>query len=51
MKKLAKHFKGLDNLIFARIDASANEHPKLKVIIINNFLIMIEFQPYVLVAK
>lgn len=31
MKKLAKHFKGLDNLIFARIDASANEHPKLKV--------------------
>ncbi|KAL8170501.1 hypothetical protein V2J09_022305 [Rumex salicifolius] len=29
--KLAKHFKGLDNLIFARIDASVNEHPKLQV--------------------
>ncbi|WMV22347.1 hypothetical protein MTR67_015732 [Solanum verrucosum] len=31
MEKLAKHFKGLDNLIFARIDASLNEHPKLQV--------------------
>ncbi|PSS07434.1 Protein disulfide isomerase-like [Actinidia chinensis var. chinensis] len=31
VEKLAKHFKGLDNLIFARIDASANEHPKLQV--------------------
>ncbi|KAK9281608.1 hypothetical protein L1049_004511 [Liquidambar formosana] len=31
IEKLAKHFKGLDNLIFARIDASANEHPKLQV--------------------
>ncbi|CAN4088984.1 unnamed protein product [Withania somnifera] len=31
MEKLAKHFKGLDNLIFARIDASVNEHPKLQV--------------------
>ncbi|KAM7480457.1 hypothetical protein LguiA_028670 [Lonicera macranthoides] len=31
VQKLAKHFKGLENLIFARIDASANEHPKLQV--------------------
>ncbi|XP_028124784.1 protein disulfide isomerase-like 1-6 [Camellia sinensis] len=31
VEKLAKHFKGLDNLIFARIDASANEHPKLQI--------------------
>lgn len=31
IEKLAKHFKGLDNLTFARIDASANEHPKLQV--------------------
>ncbi|PIA64984.1 hypothetical protein AQUCO_00100450v1 [Aquilegia coerulea] len=31
VEKLAKHFKGLDNLIIARIDASANEHPKLQV--------------------
>ncbi|KAL2928510.1 Protein disulfide isomerase-like 1-6 [Bienertia sinuspersici] len=31
VEKLAKHFKGLGNLIFARIDASANEHPKLQV--------------------
>lgn len=31
VEKLAKHFKGLDNLIFARIDASINEHPKLQV--------------------
>lgn len=31
MEKLAKHFKGLDSLIFAKIDASANEHPKLNV--------------------
>ncbi|KAL9667708.1 hypothetical protein QQ045_002072 [Rhodiola kirilowii] len=30
-EKLAKHFKGLNSLVFARIDASANEHPKLKV--------------------
>ncbi|TXG69049.1 hypothetical protein EZV62_003984 [Acer yangbiense] len=30
VKKLAKHFKGLDNLVFARLDASANEHPKLQ---------------------
>ncbi|KAK1289767.1 Protein disulfide isomerase-like 1-5 [Acorus calamus] len=29
--KLAKHFKGMENLIFARIDASANEHPKLQI--------------------
>jgi thiol-disulfide isomerase/thioredoxin len=31
IEKLAKHFSGLDNLKFARIDASVNEHPKLKV--------------------
>ncbi|KAK6148844.1 hypothetical protein DH2020_016369 [Rehmannia glutinosa] len=31
VEKLAKHFKGLDNLVFARIDASTNEHPKLQV--------------------
>ncbi|KAF4372480.1 hypothetical protein F8388_027153 [Cannabis sativa] len=30
VEKLAKHFKGSD-LIFARFDASANEHPKLQV--------------------
>lgn len=34
VEKLAKHFKGLDNLVFARIDASANEHPKLQVSVI-----------------
>jgi protein disulfide-isomerase A1 len=31
VEKLAKHFKGLDNLVFAKIDASANEHPDLEV--------------------
>lgn len=31
VEKLAKHFRGLENLSFARIDASANEHPKLQV--------------------
>ncbi|GAA0146260.1 chaperone [Lithospermum erythrorhizon] len=31
VEKLAKHFKGLDNLTFARIDASSNEHPLLQV--------------------
>lgn len=31
VEKLAKHFKGMENLIFARIDVSANEHPKLQV--------------------
>ncbi|XP_009338035.2 protein disulfide isomerase-like 1-6 [Pyrus x bretschneideri] len=31
VEKLAKHFKSVDNLLFARIDASANEHPKLQV--------------------
>ncbi|XP_050231328.1 protein disulfide isomerase-like 1-6 [Mercurialis annua] len=31
IEKLAKHFKGLDSLVFAKIDASANEHPKLQV--------------------
>ncbi|CAN8259157.1 unnamed protein product [Cochlearia groenlandica] len=30
VEKLSKHFKGFENLVFARIDASANEHPKLK---------------------
>ncbi|CAL5046187.1 unnamed protein product [Urochloa decumbens] len=34
VEKVAKHFSGLDNLKFARIDASVNEHPKLKV---NNY--------------
>ncbi|XP_008795059.2 protein disulfide isomerase-like 1-5 [Phoenix dactylifera] len=34
IERLAKHFKGLDNLKFARIDASLNEHPKLQV---NNY--------------
>lgn len=31
VERLAKHFKGLDNLVFARVDASGNEHPKLQV--------------------
>ncbi|KAF7843353.1 protein disulfide isomerase-like 1-6 [Senna tora] len=31
VEKLAKHYKGTTNLIFAKIDASANEHPKLQV--------------------
>lgn len=31
IEKLAKHFKGLNNMIFARIDASSNEHPKLQI--------------------
>ncbi|XP_010503804.1 PREDICTED: protein disulfide isomerase-like 1-6 [Camelina sativa] len=31
VEKLSKHFKGFENLVFARIDASANEHPKLEV--------------------
>lgn len=31
MEKLAKHFRGLEDLVFARIDASENEHPKLQV--------------------
>ncbi|KAL6568154.1 Thioredoxin-like domain [Orobanche hederae] len=31
VEKMAKHFDGLDNLVFARIDASANEHPNLQV--------------------
>lgn len=31
VEKLAKHYKGSSNLIVARIDASANEHPKLQV--------------------
>ncbi|KAK7261815.1 hypothetical protein RIF29_28136 [Crotalaria pallida] len=30
VEKLAKHYKGSSNLIFARIDASVNEHPKLQ---------------------
>uniref|UniRef100_M4EEH9 Uncharacterized protein n=1 Tax=Brassica campestris TaxID=3711 RepID=M4EEH9_BRACM len=30
VEKLSKHFKGFDNLVFARLDASGNEHPKLK---------------------
>lgn len=31
VEKLAKYFKGVDNLKFARIDASLNEHPKLQI--------------------
>ncbi|KAL6134476.1 hypothetical protein ACLB2K_066707 [Fragaria x ananassa] len=31
VEKLAKHFKSLENLFFVKIDASVNEHPKLKV--------------------
>ncbi|XP_058113917.1 protein disulfide isomerase-like 1-6 isoform X2 [Magnolia sinica] len=31
IEKLATHFKGVDNLLFARIDASSNEHPKLQI--------------------
>ncbi|KAK4754303.1 hypothetical protein SAY87_002407 [Trapa incisa] len=31
VEKLAKHFKDSNNLVIARIDASANEHPKLQV--------------------
>lgn len=31
IEKLAKHFRGQENLKFARIDASLNEHPKLQV--------------------
>ncbi|XP_024970450.1 protein disulfide isomerase-like 1-6 [Cynara cardunculus var. scolymus] len=31
VEKLAKHFKGLENMVFAKIDASVNEHPKLEV--------------------
>ncbi|XP_042433571.1 protein disulfide isomerase-like 1-5 [Zingiber officinale] len=34
VQKLAKHFKGMENLKFARIDASSNEHPKLEI---NNY--------------
>lgn len=34
VERLAKHFKGLDNLVFARVDASGNEHPKLQVSVI-----------------
>ncbi|RZC51213.1 hypothetical protein C5167_019633 [Papaver somniferum] len=29
--KLANHFKGFDNLIITRIDASTNEHPELQI--------------------
>ncbi|GAU10998.1 hypothetical protein TSUD_112920 [Trifolium subterraneum] len=31
VEKLAKHYKGSSNLIFAKIDASANEHPEFQV--------------------
>ncbi|RWR73400.1 protein disulfide isomerase-like protein 1-5 [Cinnamomum micranthum f. kanehirae] len=31
IEQLAKHFEGLDSIIFARIDASLNEHPKLQI--------------------
>lgn len=35
---MAKHFNGLEHLIFARIDASVNEHPKLEVGVSQNKL-------------
>lgn len=38
IEKLAKHFKGLEHLTFARIDVSANEHPKLEVSVPKIFL-------------
>ncbi|XP_065638499.1 protein disulfide isomerase-like 1-6 [Quercus suber] len=41
VEKLAKHFKGLDNLVFARIDASTNEHPKLQVSAMKSCIIAI----------
>lgn len=31
VEKLAEHFKEVGSLIFGRIDASLNEHPKLQV--------------------
>ncbi|KAI0524329.1 hypothetical protein KFK09_003695 [Dendrobium nobile] len=31
IEKLAKHFRGQENVKFARIDASLNEHPKLQI--------------------
>ncbi|KAJ3692079.1 hypothetical protein LUZ60_012429 [Juncus effusus] len=31
MEKTAKHFEGIQNLKFGRIDASSNEHPKLQI--------------------
>lgn len=41
VEKLAKHFKGLENLVFARIDASTNEHPKLQVSAMKSCIIAI----------
>jgi len=38
VEKLAKHYKGSSNLIFARTDASANEHPKLQVSVMKRLL-------------
>lgn len=37
IEQLAKHFEGLDSVIFARIDASLNEHPKLQVCLFNYY--------------
>ncbi|XP_043703535.1 protein disulfide isomerase-like 1-6 isoform X2 [Telopea speciosissima] len=50
IEKLAKHFKGLNSLIFARIDASTNEHPKLQASCTNIFHmtpIVLQFYGYV----
>lgn len=44
MEKLAKHFKGLDNLVFAKIDAAGNEHPKLQVRASENPIVTILLQ-------
>lgn len=38
MEKLVKHFEGLENLVFARIDASTNEHAHLQVRFLSNTL-------------
>ena len=49
VEKLAKHFKGLENLIFAKIDAAANEHPRLEVSNIiranTSFLVLLLYMP------
>jgi thioredoxin-like negative regulator of GroEL len=39
VEKLAKHYKGSRNLIFARIDASANEHPKFQVSVVKKLVV------------
>jgi len=44
VEKLAKHYKGSSNLIFARIDASANEHPNLQVRVMKSFVVYFSLQ-------